>query len=85
MPYFHETQGGKPIMYGKLPEALDAVKRCAKALERIADSLEKRVVQEIVPVAAADRMISEGYRWVDKFEDRGELFAVFEKEVSRRD
>lgn len=85
MPYFHETQGGEPIMYRKLPDAMDSVRSCAKSLERIAAILDRRIVQEIVPISAASRMISEGYRWVDKFEDRGELFAVFEKEVSRRD
>lgn len=42
-PMYHETAGGKPVMYGLLPAALKAVPEIAKNLKEIEDSLEKIV------------------------------------------
>lgn len=91
MPRFHESMGGRPIMYDQFPEALRSICKTGETaaemvsvLARIANALERgrKVEQEIVPIAKASQMLSNGYRWVDKFIDGGETFAVFEREVS---
>lgn len=74
MLQFHETREGQKFFDSNIPKII-------KALEKLADNICKETEQQVVEISSVSHFLSLGWKYIDSFTDRGEVFAVIEREV----